>query len=132
MKYACCLMATGSMSRAEESVWCFTEQAIYTPHHIASNQARTPPAPIPPTHTGIHGNKTVHRQEHYRQNKKNSSPTLLKTVNTFSTKHLKKQYLSAKHVTRTPEYRGYMGSTQSISRTIQPIGVKLSQNVANI
>ena len=38
----------------------------------------------------------------------------------------------AKHVSRTPEYWGYMGSTQSISRTIQPIAEKLSQNVANI
>ena len=44
----------------------------------------------------------------------------------------KNQYLSAKHVSRTTEYWGYMGSTQSISRTIQPIAVKLSQNVANI
>ena len=52
--------------------------------------------------------------------------------NTFAAKHLKKQYLSAKHVSRTPGYWGYMGSTQSISRTIQPIAVKLSQNVANI
>ena len=44
----------------------------------------------------------------------------------------KNQYLSAKHVSRTPEYQGYMVSTQSISRTIQPIAVKLSQNVAYI
>ena len=44
----------------------------------------------------------------------------------------KNQYLSAKHVSRTIEYLGYMGSTQSISRTIQPITVKLFQNVANI
>ena len=44
----------------------------------------------------------------------------------------KNQYLSAKHVSRTPEYCGFMGSTQSISRTNQHIAVKLSQNVANI
>ena len=41
----------------------------------------------------------------------------------------KNQYISAKHVSMTPEYLGYMGSTQSISRTIQPIAVKLAQNV---
>ena len=44
----------------------------------------------------------------------------------------KNQYLSATHVSRNPEYLGFMGSTQSISRTIQPIAVKLSQNVAYI
>ena len=44
----------------------------------------------------------------------------------------KNQYLSAEHVSRTPEYWGYMGSTQSISRTIQPIAMKFSQNVDNI
>ena len=42
------------------------------------------------------------------------------------TRTSKNQYLSAKHVSRTPE------STQSISSTIQPIDVKLSQNVAYI
>ena len=52
-------------------------------------------------------------------------------LNTFAAKHFKKkkQYLSTKHVSRTPEYWGYMGSTKSISRTIQNIAVKLSQNV---
>ena len=53
-------------------------------------------------------------------------------LNIFNAKHLKKQYLSAKHISRTPEYLGFMGSTQSISRTIQSIAVKRSQNVANI
>ena len=52
--------------------------------------------------------------------------------NTFAAKHLKNQNLSAKHVSRTPECKGYMGPTQSISGTIQPIAVKLSQKVANI
>ena len=55
-----------------------------------------------------------------------------KMFNTFTAKYFKNQYLSAKHVSRTPEYWGYMGSTKSISRTIKPIAVKLSQNVANI
>ena len=53
-------------------------------------------------------------------------------LNTFTAKHLKTQYLSAKHVSRTSEYWGYVGSTQGISRTIQPIAVELSQNVAII
>ena len=53
-------------------------------------------------------------------------------INTFATKHLKKPYPSVKHVSRSPEYWGYMSSTQSISRTIQPIAVKHSQHVANI
>ena len=44
----------------------------------------------------------------------------------------KNEYHSAKHVSWAPEYWGYMGSTQSISRTIQPITVTFSQNVANI
>ena len=38
----------------------------------------------------------------------------------------KNQYLSVKHVSGTPIYWGYMGSMKSISRTIQPIIVKLS------
>ena len=53
-------------------------------------------------------------------------------LDTFAAKHLKNQYLSAKHVSRTPEYLGYMGSTLSISRTIQTVTVKLSKSVANI
>ena len=57
---------------------------------------------------------------------------LMQSRNTFAAKHLKNRYLSAKHVSKTPEYWGYIGSTQSISRTIRPITVKLSQNVANI
>ena len=63
----------------------------------------------------------------------NKTRHLLKLVlNTFAAKHLKNQYLSAKHVSRTPEYGGYMGSTQNISSTIQHIAVKLSQNVSHI
>ena len=48
------------------------------------------------------------------------------------TSNSKNHYLSAKHVTRTPEYWEYMGSTQNICRTIQPIAMKLPQNIANI
>ena len=47
---------------------------------------------------------------------------LLSTLSLPSTS--KTQYLSAKHVSRTHEYWEYIGSTQSISKTIQPIAVK--------
>ena len=53
-------------------------------------------------------------------------PTISLCLNTFAAKHLKNQYLSAKHVSRFSEYEGYMGSKQSITRTIQLIAVKLS------
>ena len=52
-------------------------------------------------------------------------------IHTFGAKHVKNRYLSAKNVSKTPENWGFMGSNKNISRTMLPIAVKLSENVAD-